>query len=62
MLFVFINDLCLIILRQMLKKHVDTCREEDDSNNILDNIASYDSEEDEEDEDDPHLNAEGLWH
>lgn len=46
----------------MLKKHVDTCREEDDSNNILDNIASYDSEEDEEDEDDPHLNAEGLWH
>ncbi|XP_011172288.1 zinc finger protein 436 isoform X1 [Solenopsis invicta] len=42
----------------MLQKHVDVCREEDDSTNIigLDDLTNYDSEEDEnedEDEDDP---------
>lgn len=50
----------------MLLKHVDMCREEDDSINImgLDNTTSYDSEEEEEDEDDPlslNLSAEGMW-
>lgn len=55
----------------MLQKHVDVCREEDDSNNImLDNVASYDSEEEEEDEDEDEdedeedplcLSAEGMW-
>jgi len=46
----------------MLQKHIDMCREEDDSNNIMiDNMASYDSEEDEEDEDDPlSISADGM--
>ncbi|XP_011874702.1 PREDICTED: zinc finger protein 436-like isoform X1 [Vollenhovia emeryi] len=43
--------------KDMLQKHVDMCREEDDSINIigLDNMVSYDSDEmdDEDDEDDP---------
>ncbi|XP_024887546.1 gastrula zinc finger protein XlCGF26.1-like isoform X3 [Temnothorax curvispinosus] len=45
-------------MRKMLQKHVDMCREEDDSTNImgLDNITSYDSEEEDEDEDDPLVN------
>jgi len=52
----------VLILRQMLQKHIDMCREEDDSNNIMiDNMASYDSEEDEEDEDDPlSISADGM--
>lgn len=52
----------------MLQKHVDMCREEDDSTNImgLDNMANYDSEEEDEDEDEDEddllsLNAEGMW-
>lgn len=52
----------------MLQKHIDMCREEDDSTNImgLDNMTNYDSEEEEDDEDDPDplslsLDAEGMW-
>ncbi|KAL0100215.1 hypothetical protein PUN28_019561 [Cardiocondyla obscurior] len=53
--------------KDMLQKHVDMCREEDDSTNImgLDDMTNYDSEEeddeedDDEDEDDPTDNAEG---
>lgn len=39
----------------MLKEHLDMCRDEDDSSNILElnNMAIYDSEEEEENEDDP---------
>lgn len=56
----------------MLQKHVDMCREEDDSTNIIGlNNISYDSEEEEEedneddddnDEDDPleNLNVESM--
>lgn len=54
----YINNFCLIILGQMLQKHVDVCREEDDSTNMLD-MANYDSEDD--DEDDLSLNIEGMW-
>lgn len=38
----------------MLKEHLDVCREEDDSTNILElgNLDNYDSE-DEDDADDP---------
>ncbi|XP_011629936.1 gastrula zinc finger protein XlCGF57.1 isoform X1 [Pogonomyrmex barbatus] len=41
--------------KDMLQKHVDMCREEDDSTIImgLDNMTNYDSEEEDEDEDDP---------
>ncbi|XP_029172914.1 zinc finger protein 436-like isoform X1 [Nylanderia fulva] len=43
----------------MLKEHLDMCREEDDSTNIMEfsHMENYDSEEEEEeDEDDPALN------
>ncbi|KMQ96716.1 protein suppressor of hairy wing-like protein, partial [Lasius niger] len=42
----------------MLKEHLDMCREEDDSTNIMEfnNMENYDSEDDEEDEDDPLSN------
>lgn len=45
----------------MLKEHLDMCREEDDSTNIMEfnNMENYDSEDDEEDEDDP-LSNEGM--
>lgn len=38
----------------MLKKHLDTCREEDDTTNIIEfnDIENYDLVYDEEDEDD----------
>lgn len=48
----------------MLKEHLDMCRDEDDSSNILElnNMAIYDSEEEEENEDDPlaSLDDEGM--
>lgn len=40
----------------MLKEHLDMCREEDDSSNILDLhiMANYESEEEEENESNDH--------
>lgn len=49
----------------MLKEHLDMCREEDDSVNILQlsNLESYDSEDEEKDDNSDYIinsNAEGI--
>ena len=47
----------IIFLQQMLKEHLDMCREEDDSTNIMEytNLANYDSEDDEDEDEDEDL-------
>lgn len=70
-IFVFLINNCFVVQFQMLKEHLNMCREEDDSTNILElnNIASYDSEEENENENEdeednyiiPDLTLEGVY-